>query len=604
MLKVMSLRKCAVATRSFVASICIALIGVGLTGQRPPRDPALRPWNVTVDGTTRRALIATPKPARNQRGEARKPVVFVFHGHGGRAEGITRGLPIHRHWPGAIVVYPQGLPTPGLFDKEGRGTGWQHDGGDLADRDLRFFDAMLNELIRDRGADPRRVHVTGHSNGGGFCYVLMVERGHLLASAAPSSASAAQHVGDDPLPPLPLLHSGSPRDRVIKWRSQMIAIERAKKSRSCSPGEQLKEHRDVTRYSSAAAPILVFEHDQGHGIPRQQATLTASFFKRHSQAAPAPPPRPLRVELVEVQRVWDRAPHQAFTDICIDDDQFVLTFREGDGHVYGKDGVVRVLRSKNGSSWETAAVLSVEGVDLRDPKISLMPSGELHVLMGGSIYNGREFVARTSKVTRLEGPRGEPLPVVDAKIDPDVMALDDWLWRICWRGDVAYGALYQSSKGTVHLMKSADGQRFEHVVQWGQDGRPSEATVRAAPDGALVALLRRDGGDRKAQIGRAEPPFTDWTWSALPTSLGGPELLVLPDGRMLAAGRTHGDKGPKTTIGEVRLDGSWRPLLTLPSAGDTSYPGLARVDDRLLMSYYSSHEGKTAIYVAEMRLTR
>mgnify|MGYP001339017032 CR=1 FL=1 len=145
---------------------------------------------------------------------------------------------------------------------------------------------------------------------------------------------------------------------------------------------------------------------------------------------------------------------------------------------------------------------------------------------------------------------------------------------------------------------------FDHVVRWKQDGRPSEATVRAAPDGALVALLRRDGGDRKARIGRAEPPFTDWTWATLPTSLGGPELLVLPDGRMLAAGRTHTDKGPKTTLGEVCLDGTWRPLLTLPSGGDTSYPGLVRIGDRLLMSYYSSHEEKTSIYVARMRLER
>jgi hypothetical protein len=73
---------------------------------------------------------------------------------------------------------------------------------------------------------------------------------------------------------------------------------------------------------------------------------------------------------------------------------------------------------------------------------------------------------------------------------------------------------------------------------------------------------------------------------------------------MLAAGRTYGKGGAQTTIGEVRLNGTWRPLLTLPSGGDTSYPGLARVGERLLMSYYSSHEGKAAVYVAELRLTR
>ena len=587
---------------SLVALTVCSMFGVeNLTAQTPRTPPGLQHWEIRVDGHMRRALITTTEPNKDG---ALRPVVFVFHGHGGRAASIARGLAIHRHWPEAIVVYPQGLPTPGLFDKEGRGTGWQHDGGELADRDLRFFDAMLDELIRDRGADPRRVHVTGHSNGGGFCYVLMIERAHLLASVAPSSASAAQHVGDDRLPPLPLLHSGSPSDRIIKWRSQMIAIDRTRESRNCATGEPLRAHRNVVRYPSEAAPIWVFEHDQGHGVPRQQAALAVDFFKRHPRPAPMLPPRPLRVELMNVKRVWDTAPHQAFTDMCIDDDQFVLTFREGDGHVYGKDGAVRVLRSDDGSSWETAAVLHAKGVDLRDPKISRMPSGELHVLMGGSIYNGQKFVSRKTKVTRLNGQRGTAQVIVDAEIDSQVAQFDDWLWRICWHRGVAYGALYQHAKGKVHLMKSEDGQRFEHVVRWKQDGRPSEATVRAAPDGALLALLRRDGGDRKARIGRAEPPFTDWTWSTLPTSLGGPELLVLPDGRMLAAGRTQTDKGPKTTLGEVRLDGTWRPLLTLPSGGDTSYPGLVRIGDRLLMSYYSSHEQKTAIYVARMRLER
>ena len=587
---------------SLPLTIALLFAAEGARAQRRGPDPALQRWQVDVDGHLRSAWIVEPPRAADD-GRLR-PVVFVFHGHGGRAEGIARGLPIHRRWPEAVTVYPQGLPTPGLFDQEGRGTGWQHDRGDLADRDLRFFDAMLDELLRERQADPRRVYVTGHSNGGGFCYVLMVARGERLAAVAPSSASAAQHVGDVALPALPLLHSGSPRDRVIPWKSQRIAIDRARSARGCGAGEALDDHPDVVRYASKSGSVCIFEHDDGHRIPRRQAGLTAAFFQRHARSAPPPPPRPLRVELVRSQRVWDASPHQAFTDLCIDDDRFVLTFREGDGHVYGKDGAVRLLRSSDGASWETMQVLELDGVDLRDPKVSRMPSGALHVLMGGSIYDGRKFVGRTTKVTRLDRGRGEARAIVDAAVPAEVSGFDDWVWRVCWHEGAAYGAMYQPGDGEVHLMKSTDGQRFEHVVKWRQDGRPSEATVRPTPDGALVALLRRDGGDKLARIGRAEAPFTDWTWATLPTSLGGPELLVLPDGRMLAAGRTHGEGGAKTTIGEVQLDGAWRPLLTLPSGGDTSYPGLARVGDRLLMSYYSSHEGKTAVYVAELRLTR
>jgi hypothetical protein len=45
-------------------------------------------------------------------------------------------------------------------------------------------------------------------------------------------------------------------------------------------------------------------------------------------------------------------------------------------------------------------------------------------------------------------------------------------------------------------------------------------------------------------------------------------------------------------------------LVTFPSGGDNSYPGFV-VDQekgRLHVSYYSSHEGKAAIYLATLRL--
>ena len=43
-------------------------------------------------------------------------------------------------------------------------------------------------------------------------------------------------------------------------------------------------------------------------------------------------------------------------------------------------------------------------------------------------------------------------------------------------------------------------------------------------------------------------------------------------------------------------------LLKLPSGGDTSYPGLVWHNDLLYMSYYSSHEGKTSIYLAKIKI--
>ncbi len=59
----------------------------------------------------------------------------------------------------------------------------------------------------------------------------------------------------------------------------------------------------------------------------------------------------------------------------------------------------------------------------------------------------------------------------------------------------------------------------------------------------------------------------------------------------------------KTVLARMDRD-RYEPVLTLPSGGDTSYPGLVWHDDQLWMSYYSSHEGKTSIYLARIRIGR
>ena len=47
---------------------------------------------------------------------------------------------------------------------------------------------------------------------------------------------------------------------------------------------------------------------------------------------------------------------------------------------------------------------------------------------------------------------------------------------------------------------------------------------------------------------------------------------------------------------------SFEPVLKLPSGGDSSYAGMVWHQGLLWLSYYSSHEGKTSIYLARIRL--
>ena len=79
-------------------------------------------------------------------------------------------------------------------------------------------------------------------------------------------------------------------------------------------------------------------------------------------------------------------------------------------------------------------------------------------------------------------------------------------------------------------------------------------------------------------------------------------MIRLPDGRLIAGVRRY-DDGARTAIMSVDPDtGKLTELLKLPSGGDTSYPGLVWHDNLLWITYYSSHESKTSIYLAKARL--
>jgi len=241
--------------------------------------PVEKTW--TVDSVERKAFVRIP--ADNK---ADAPVVFVFHGHGGTAVNAVRSFHLHTLWPEAIVVYPQGLNTPGrLTDPEGKKTGWQHSKGDQADRDLKFFDAMLAGLKKDHKVDAKRIYSTGHSNGGGFTYLLWANRGDVFAAVAPSAA-AAGYAKD--LKPLPALHIGGEKDPLVTFAMQKLTMDAVKKVNGCeaegkewakaggSVGLEFKSKND-TPFVSLIDPAGT------HQFPSEAPDLIVKFFKEHAK---------------------------------------------------------------------------------------------------------------------------------------------------------------------------------------------------------------------------------------------------------------------------------------------------------------------------------
>ncbi|WP_437193902.1 exo-alpha-sialidase [Planctomicrobium sp. SH527] len=301
---------------------------------------------------------------------------------------------------------------------------------------------------------------------------------------------------------------------------------------------------------------------------------------------------------VQVRKIWDKGNHNAFTDLIVHNGKWFCVFREGQGHV-SPDGALRVLTSNDGQDWKSAALVTMKDVDLRDAKISVTPEGNLMLCGAGATQPPAEKSHQTYIWTSKDGSEwSEPTAIGDKNF---------WIWRIVWNKGDAYGIGYGTTaeNRSVRLYKSTDGKTFKTLVQnMGVGGYPNETAIHFQEDGTAYCVLRLDNGakDSGALLGTSQAPYTDWKWEDLGVRIGGPEILKLTDGRFVVSGRSYVG-GAKTKV--WFLDPKQKKLtelVTLPSGGDTSYPGLVQQGDNLWVSYYSSHEGKTNIYMATIKL--
>lgn len=315
-----------------------------------------------------------------------------------------------------------------------------------------------------------------------------------------------------------------------------------------------------------------------------------------------------QAELVSVQKIWDKGGHNAYTDLARFKNLFFCCFREG-ADALGSDGVIRLMISSTGINWVDYATLSEPGVDLRDPKLEVTPDGKrLYLVCGGSVYAGGK---------ELKGRRPRYATTTDGKVwtpTQKLLAEGDWLWRITVNpGDQKfYGVswnMYPTTGGpkpepewALKSYTSNDGSVWQLSSIMQVPGQPNETTLRFLKDGSAMALVRRDAADKRGYIGTAAAPYREWKWTPLATVVQGQNFIELPDGSLVAGSRGLGKTPGAHMILSKMTASALEPVLELPSGGDCSYPGMLWHEGHLWVSYYSSHEGKTGIYIAKVKL--
>jgi polyhydroxybutyrate depolymerase len=147
------------------------------------------------------------------------PLVLVLHGNTQQGEDMRT----RTSWPAVarrerfIAVFPDGLNRAwadlrGEADRAGR---LPPAGTD----DVAFLVDLIAKFVRDGVADPRRVYVTGVSNGGHMTLTLACTRTDLFAAAASVIASFTETMmaSCKPSRPIPLLIMNGTADPLIAY---------------------------------------------------------------------------------------------------------------------------------------------------------------------------------------------------------------------------------------------------------------------------------------------------------------------------------------------------------------------------------------------------
>jgi hypothetical protein len=307
-----------------------------------------------------------------------------------------------------------------------------------------------------------------------------------------------------------------------------------------------------------------------------------------------------KFRILEVNRIWDRSPHNAFTDLIRFNNQWYCAFREGEKHV-SDDGKLRVIRSADGRTWESVALMAWEGGDVRDAKLSvtstgmLMLNGAVRFLQPSSGNNHQSLTWLSADGERWDGPFACPT------------GLGTWRWSATWHDGMGYSFGYSGKDAAGCLYGTRDGKTWEVIrdsVFPCVETYPNESSLVFDENGQAYCLLRREKGTGTALLGISRPPYTQWDWKDLGVRIGGPKIMQLSDGRFLATVRLY-DEPVRTSLCLVDpVEGSLTECLKLPSGGDTSYAGMVEHEGTLWISYYSSHEGKTAIYLARISILK
>lgn len=207
------------------------------------------------------------------------PLLIALHGRG--ANGASMIVLTHKGFnkladqDGFVIVYPDGIEknwNDGRMDEEAN---------DRAHRenidDVGFLSALIDTMITDYNVDPKRVYVTGISNGAIMSYRLACEIAHKITAIAPVDGSIPFLLFPEcsPSGPVSVLAINNVMDPLVPFEGGEIygQFHRIKLGKVLSVDESVRFW--VSRNMCSAIPVVTEEPDRA---PRDGTRVTRKEY--------------------------------------------------------------------------------------------------------------------------------------------------------------------------------------------------------------------------------------------------------------------------------------------------------------------------------------
>lgn len=226
--------------------------------------------DLTFDGLARRYIVHVPKAYD---GKTLTPVVIMFHGGAGKARGAMSetGWSAKADKENFLVVYPEGVARDSgrhasfLFNPQTWNDGSGRENVAAAQKhidDVGFLNAVLDDLGARLRVDPRRIYVTGFSNGASMTFRVGRELAARVAAIAPVAGSDWQ---DKPAPSraLSMLYITGTQDPLNPIDGGPISI--GNKSIGIKPPVRAFIEKWVKMLGCAPEPRAIYDRDGVRG---------------------------------------------------------------------------------------------------------------------------------------------------------------------------------------------------------------------------------------------------------------------------------------------------------------------------------------------------